>query len=163
MTSDFEGFSIPDFIHYIYFPILILESWERDIFPFLMLVLNKGTTGTIFITSLVWRGHVGIEPWTSRTRCQHSTTRLSRRWFTPIEQIFIIILKLSSKIRIYFEKGNLNSRKKPITASPYSIRKQTVLLDCVVVVVAVVKTSYWNVHKEGACEIWTARTWFFGH
>ena len=25
MTSDFEGFSIPDFIHYIYFPILILE------------------------------------------------------------------------------------------------------------------------------------------
>ena len=23
-TSDFEGFSIPDFIHYIYFPILIL-------------------------------------------------------------------------------------------------------------------------------------------
>jgi len=24
MTSDFEGFSIPDFIHYIYFPILIL-------------------------------------------------------------------------------------------------------------------------------------------
>ena len=26
MTSDFEGFSIPDFIHYIYFPILILEK-----------------------------------------------------------------------------------------------------------------------------------------
>ena len=25
MTSDFEGFSIPVFIHYIYFPILILE------------------------------------------------------------------------------------------------------------------------------------------
>ena len=25
MTSDFEGFSIPDFIHYIYFPILILD------------------------------------------------------------------------------------------------------------------------------------------
>jgi len=24
MTSDFEGFSIPDFIHYIYFPILFL-------------------------------------------------------------------------------------------------------------------------------------------
>jgi len=24
MTSDFEGFSIPDFIHYIYFPILIV-------------------------------------------------------------------------------------------------------------------------------------------
>jgi len=26
MTSDFEGFSIPDIIHYIYFPILILEK-----------------------------------------------------------------------------------------------------------------------------------------
>ena len=26
MTSDFEGFSISDFIHYIYFPILILEK-----------------------------------------------------------------------------------------------------------------------------------------
>ena len=28
MTSDFEGFSIPDFIHYIYFPILILWPYE---------------------------------------------------------------------------------------------------------------------------------------
>ena len=26
MTSDFEGFSIPDFIHYTYFPILIFEK-----------------------------------------------------------------------------------------------------------------------------------------
>ena len=26
MSSDFEGFSTPDFIHYIYFPILILEK-----------------------------------------------------------------------------------------------------------------------------------------
>ena len=26
MTFDFEGFSIPDFIHYIYYPILILEK-----------------------------------------------------------------------------------------------------------------------------------------
>ena len=34
MTSDFEGFSIPDFIHYIYFPILILE--KDPLFPFLM-------------------------------------------------------------------------------------------------------------------------------
>ena len=25
-TSDFEGLSIPDFIHYIYFPILILDK-----------------------------------------------------------------------------------------------------------------------------------------
>ena len=32
MTSDFEGFSIPDCIHYICFPILILE--KEPVFPF---------------------------------------------------------------------------------------------------------------------------------
>ena len=32
MTSDFEGFSIPEFIHYIYLPILILE--KEPVFPF---------------------------------------------------------------------------------------------------------------------------------
>ena len=31
MTSDFKGFSIPDFIHYIYFPILIEKE---PVFPF---------------------------------------------------------------------------------------------------------------------------------
>ena len=58
-----------------------LNSWERDsIFPFECSVLNKGTTGSIFITSLVWRGPwLGIEPGTSRTRSQHYTIRLSRR------------------------------------------------------------------------------------
>ena len=51
-----------------YFLILIFEKE-----PFQCWVLNKGT-------SLVWRGPwLGIEPGTSRTRCQHSTTRLSRR------------------------------------------------------------------------------------
>ena len=34
MTSDFEGFFIPDFIHFIYLPILILE--KESLFPFLM-------------------------------------------------------------------------------------------------------------------------------
>ena len=48
MTSDFDGFSFPDFIHYTY-----LNSWERaSIFPFECSMLNKGTTGTILITSL---------------------------------------------------------------------------------------------------------------
>ena len=58
-----------------------LNFWERaSIFPFECSVLNKGTTGAIFITSLVWRGPwLGIEPGASRTRSQHSTTRLSRR------------------------------------------------------------------------------------
>ena len=79
MTSDFEEFSIPDFIHYIYFPILIPEK-EPVFSPFECSVLHKGTNGTIFITSLVWRGPwLGIEPGTSRTRSQHYTTRLSRR------------------------------------------------------------------------------------
>ena len=81
MTSDFECFSIPDCIHHIYFPILILEK-EPVFSLFECLVLNKGTTGTIFITSLVWRSPwLGIEYGTSRPRSQHSTTRLSRRRF----------------------------------------------------------------------------------
>ena len=60
-----------------------LNSWERaSIFPFKCSVPNKGTTGTILKTSLVWRGPwLGIEPGTSCTQCQHSTTRLSRRWY----------------------------------------------------------------------------------
>ena len=79
MTSDFEGvlYQILSITIYSY-----LDFWERasQHFPFLCWVLNKGTTGTLFITSLVWRGPwLGIEPGTSRTRCQHSTTRLSRR------------------------------------------------------------------------------------
>ena len=55
--------------------------WERaSIFPFECSILNKGTTDTIFITSLVWRGPwLGNEHGTSRTRSQHYTTRLSRR------------------------------------------------------------------------------------
>ena len=40
MTSDFEGFSIQDFIHYIYFPILILE--KEPVFPFSMLSAKQG-------------------------------------------------------------------------------------------------------------------------
>ena len=76
MTSDFEGFSIPDFIHNIYFPIFILEK-EPVFSLFECSVLNKGTTGTILITSLVCRGSwLEIEPGTSRTRSQHYTTRL---------------------------------------------------------------------------------------
>ena len=66
-----------------------LNSWERtSIFPFEGWVLNKGTTGTIFITPLVWRGPwLGIEPGTSRTRSQHYTTRLSRRRYYNVDTI----------------------------------------------------------------------------
>ena len=69
-----------------------LNSWERaSIFPFEC----SGTTGSIFITSLVWRGPwLGIEPGTSRSRSQHSTTRLSRRrlcdwWPIAIERLLV--------------------------------------------------------------------------
>ena len=55
-----------------YFPFFNVKCQTREL------------TGTIFITSLVWRGPwLGIEPGTSRTRCEHSTTRLSRRHSYP--------------------------------------------------------------------------------
>ena len=74
MTSDFEWFSIPDLIHYIYFPILILE--KESVFPFSMLSAKQGS----YWFHLVWRGPwQEIEPGTSRPRSQHYTTRLSRR------------------------------------------------------------------------------------
>ena len=38
--NDFEGFSTPDFIHYIYFPILILE--KEPVFPFFMFSAKQG-------------------------------------------------------------------------------------------------------------------------
>ena len=72
-SKDFYTRSYP--LHYF---------WRKSqYFPFQCWVLNKGTTGTIFITYLVWHGPwLGIEPGTSRTRCLHSTTRLSWRWYT---------------------------------------------------------------------------------
>ena len=35
-----KGFSIPDFIHHIYFPILVLE--KEPVFPFLMFSAKQG-------------------------------------------------------------------------------------------------------------------------
>ena len=64
MTSDFERFLYQSLSITLF---SYLNSWERaSIFPFECPVLNEGTTGTIFITSLVWRGPwLGIEPGTS--------------------------------------------------------------------------------------------------
>ena len=39
MTSDFEGFPIPDFIHYIYCPIFILE--KEPVFPYFLMFSAK--------------------------------------------------------------------------------------------------------------------------
>ena len=86
-TADFEDFYTRSYPLHLF---SYLNYWERaSIFPFKCSVLNKGTTGTIFITTLVWRGPwLGIEPGTSRTRSQHSTIRLSRRrWFMNIPLI----------------------------------------------------------------------------
>ena len=70
--------SITFICFYLHF-ILILEK-EPVCSPLECSVLNKGTTGTIIITSLVWRGPwLGIKLGTSRTRSQHYTTRLSRK------------------------------------------------------------------------------------
>ena len=79
-SQDFYTRSYP--LHY--FLILILE--KEPVLPFSMLsAINKGTTGTIFITYFVWCGAwLGIDPGTSRTRSQHSTTRLSRRRYTAL-------------------------------------------------------------------------------
>ena len=86
-----------------------LNSWERaSMFPFECSVLNKGTTGTIFITSLVWRGPwLGIEPGTTRTRSQHYTTRLSKRRCN------------SSDIRIGLQKVELNAKNDAVSKSQY--------------------------------------------
>ena len=91
MTYDFKGFlyQILSITLFSY-----LNSWERATFPFQCWVLNKWTTGTIFIKSLVWSGPwLGIEPGTSRTRCKHSTARLSRRQY-----LFFILDDNSCKI-----------------------------------------------------------------
>ena len=65
--------SIPDFIHYIYFHILILQ--KETVFPFLMLSAKQGHYWyhLCYDAVLDWK----IEPGTSHTRSQHYTTRLS--------------------------------------------------------------------------------------
>ena len=58
-----------------------LNSWERA-----SISLFNVTTGSIFITSLVWRGpRLGIEPGASHTQSQHYTTRLSRWRYTTVD------------------------------------------------------------------------------
>ena len=59
MTSDFEGFSIPDFIHHIYFPILIL--WYDAV---LDLGLNSGPPALETSTLPLGYRRGGIQPLT---------------------------------------------------------------------------------------------------
>ena len=67
-----------------------LNSWERaSIFPFECSVLNKGTTDTIFITSLVWRGR-WLNP--GPKALEASTLPLGYRGGGAIEMFFSLIL-----------------------------------------------------------------------
>ena len=64
---------------------------------------NNGTTGTIFITSLVWRGPwLGIEPGTSRTRSQHSTNMLSRRY--SLRCVYVVIRTFISCVLVCWRR-----------------------------------------------------------
>ena len=79
ITSDFEGF-LSQILSITFFVIFILQKEPE--FPFSMFSAKQGNYWYHCITSLVWRGPwMGIEPGTSRTRSQHSSTRLSRRRF----------------------------------------------------------------------------------
>ena len=69
-------------------------SWERaSIVSLLMLGAKQVNYWHHFSTSLVWCGPwLRIEPGTSRTRSQHSTTRLSRRqWKSKVERCNLLI------------------------------------------------------------------------
>ena len=69
MTSDFEGFSIPDFIHYLYFPILILDSWKMPI-DLLIKLYDQNKTLTLQ-SSKCFTSSV------SNTSCQDSRMRVT--------------------------------------------------------------------------------------
>ena len=59
-----------------------LHSWEgASIFPFECSVLNKGTTGTIFITSLLWRRPwLRIEPGLTGLNPVSLNSQFSGKW-----------------------------------------------------------------------------------
>ena len=64
-------------------PFLILILEKEPVFPFSMLSAKQGNYWYHFYNVFGIRGPwLGIEPRTSRTRCQHSTTRLSRRRYS---------------------------------------------------------------------------------
>ena len=102
MTSDFEGFSIPEFIH-----ILILE--KETVFPFL---LNKGTTWNHFYNVFgMTRSLTGDWTWDLPHSMTTLTTRLSRRccdynfeikWSTfKRDNYLALLLYISSAIQVH--------------------------------------------------------------
>ena len=98
---------------------------KSQYFPFQCWVPNKETTGIIFITSLVLRGPwLEIEPGTSRTRCQHSTTRQSRRQSNKK----IVFWKCFATLNIIlsFINYNAGSAQKLINNKSITRKKQSI-------------------------------------
>ena len=94
ISKDFYARFYP--LHFL--TIFILE--KEPVFPFFNVECQtRELLVPFFITSLVWRGPwLGIEPGASRTRRQHSTTRLSRRrWNLTITLIH------SSNEKVYIQ------------------------------------------------------------
>ena len=64
------------------------ETLERASVSLLMLSAKQGhMTGTIFNIFGMRRPLSGIEPWTSRTQSEHSTTRLYRRFCIQLKKL----------------------------------------------------------------------------
>jgi len=81
MTSDFEGFSVPDFNHYIYFPILILE--KEPVFPFLIFSAKQGNYWYHF------NNVFGMtRPLTGTSRSRNDLTHLFKNVFIYLELIY---------------------------------------------------------------------------
>ena len=85
----FEGFSIPDFIHYIYFPILVLE--KEPVFSFLMLSAKQGHYWYHFYKFFgMTRSLTG--DWTtrlSRRRCKVPDRRLTSTTYLKFHHGFL--------------------------------------------------------------------------
>ena len=75
--------SIPNFIHYIYFPILILEI--EAVFPISMLSAKQGNHRYHF-NNIFGMTRSLTADWT-----QHNTTRLSRRRFNQIIYCYLLL------------------------------------------------------------------------
>ena len=85
--------SSTDIIHYIYFPILILE--KEPVFPLLLFIAKQGNYWYHFITSLVWCG-----PWLG-SDLLHSKPAL---YHQAIEEAVCSQIK---KIRVFVAKPEL--------------------------------------------------------
>ena len=96
MTSDLEGFSIPDFIHYIYFPILILE--KEPIFPFLMLSAKQGYYWYHFYNVLDWGLNPG-PPALEASTLYHKA--IDEAVFIDDETLMLVCPVLLNRITIY--------------------------------------------------------------